>query len=161
MPFADALHAVLDVRAGDLPSIDSNASLSTLMAKLDPADMFWFAGNASSVLSKAPANTPFGPALSTIQAAYGAVNLTTTDLVTTINAKITVTASDEAAAAKLSQFVNGLLALGSLASGQNPELASLIQGVKVTQASNQFDLSVSVPFDLLQKLEETKSRIVK
>lgn len=148
----ESIHAVLDVRDG-APGISSNATLSSLLTKVGSQEMFWFAGD-STILSKVPANTQIMPAMSAIQSVFGTLNLTTT-----INGKVTVTAKDEVAAGQLADFVRGLVALGNLAGGQNPDLAALIKGVQVAQHANQFDVSITIPLDLLQKLEASKGQI--
>jgi len=148
----NSLKAVLDVRQG-AAGINSNPILSALLSKLNSTEMFWFAGDAT-VLTRMPANAPNIPAISAIQSVFGTLNLTTT-----INGKITVTAKDETSAGQLADFAKGLLALGQLASGQNADLAALVGGVKITQSGTQFDISVTMPLDLLHKMETAKAQI--
>ncbi len=149
----ESIHAVLDVRGG-APGIRSNTSLSSLLTQLGPKETFWFAGDAS-ILSKAPANAQITPAISAIQSVFG-----TLDLTTSVNGKVTVVAKDETSAGQLADFVRGLIALGNLTSGQNPDLAALVKGVQVTQNGNQFEVTITIPFDLLQKLEASKGHII-
>lgn len=151
----ESLHAVIDVRSGTTHGIDDNAAICALLAKLNPQEMFWFAGDPASILSKAPTNAPV-PALSSIQSIFGTLNLTTA-----VNGKITVTAKDETSAGQLADFMRGLVALGNLAGAQNPDLAALLKGVQITQNGNQFDVSVTIPLDLLQKMETAKAQIKK
>jgi len=151
----NSLKAVLDVRQGTAAGINSNPTLSALLNKLDSTEMFWFAGDPASVLSKAPANAPI-PALSSIQSIFGTLNLTTA-----VNGKITVTAKDDTSAGQLADFARGLVALGNLAGAQNPDLAALVRGVQITQRANEFDVSVTIPLDLLQKMETAKAQIKK
>jgi hypothetical protein len=148
----ESLHAVIDVRSG-APGVDTNAALSLLLAKLNPQEMFWFAGDATSVLSHAPANTPFMPTLATIQSVFGSLNVTST-----IVGRLTVAAKDDTAAGQLADFARGLVALGNLASGQNPDMAELVRGVQITQRANEFDVTVTIPFDLLERLHGGKGR---
>ncbi len=149
----ESIHAVLDVRAG-APGIHTNTALSSLLAQLGPKEMFWFAGDAS-ILSKAPANAQITPAISAIQSIFG-----TLDITTSVNGRVTVGAKDDTSAGQLADFVRGLVALGNLAGGQNPDLAALVKGVQVTQHSNQFEVTITIPLDLLQKLEASKGHIV-
>ncbi|MBZ5499477.1 MAG: hypothetical protein LAP85_24020 [Acidobacteriia bacterium] len=151
----ESIHAVLDAYKRG-PVAGSNANISAMVANLDPKEMFWFAGDAT-VLAKVPPNTPFLPSLSAIQNVFG-----TLDLTTTINGRVTVTARDATAAGQLADFARGLVALGNLAGSQNPDLAALVAGVHIvqnTQNANRFDITLTVPIDLLQKLEATKSQI--
>lgn len=151
----DSLHSVLDVRHGKAAGITRNAILGNLLAKVGSEEMFWFAGDAS-VLSKVPGNTPYMPNLSVVQSVFGTLNLGTT-----IHGKVSVTAKDETAAKQLADFARGLVALGNLASAQNPELAVLAQGIQVMQAANQFDVSMTLPFDVLVKLDAAKTHMIK
>jgi hypothetical protein len=151
----ESLRAVLDVRSNSLPSIDGT-SLADLLKNLNSNEMFWFAGNPSSILAKAPANAPFVPSMSAIQSIFGTLNLTTR-----VEGKITVTATSDVAAGQLADFVRGLIALGNLASAQNPDLAELIRSVQIAQRTNQFDVTVNFPMDLIQKLEASKAQFIK
>jgi len=148
-----SLYAVIDVITG-APGIQENIALRELMSQLSAEDMFWFAGDAPSILSKAPANTPFTQTLSSVTSVFGTLNLTTM-----ISGKVTIVAVDEAAAAKLSDFAKGLLALGSLAGAQNTDLAQLIQRVQIAQQANQFTVTLDFPIELLEKLEAAKAQI--
>ncbi|MBP1595911.1 MAG: hypothetical protein H6Q05_1288 [Acidobacteria bacterium] len=148
-----SLNAVIDVAAG-APGIQANIALRDLLSQLSAEDMFWFAGDAPSILSKAPANTPVTQTLSSVTSVFGTLNLTTM-----ISGKVTVVAADDVAAAKLSDFVKGLLALGSLAGAQNADLAQLIQRVQIAQQANQFTVTLDFPMELLQKLEAAKTQI--
>jgi hypothetical protein len=151
----ESLHAVLDVRSSGKPGVMTNPSLKGMLDKVHPDnDMFWFAGDAT-VLSKLPANTPMMPTLNTIQRVYGAINLGVS-----ISGKVSITASDDKAATQLADFARGLVALGNLASAQNPELAELVRGIQVAQntaITNQLDISITLPIDILQKLEAAKA----
>jgi hypothetical protein len=148
----DSLHAVIDVRAG-APGIDSNAALSALLAKLNPQEMFWFAGDASSVLSKVPATAPSIPAISSIQSIYGSVNVSAA-----VTIKVAVIAKDQTAAGQLADFARGLVALGNLAGGQIPNLPELMKGLQITQSANELDVSLTLPLDLLQQLQVPKGK---
>jgi hypothetical protein len=149
----DSLHAVIDVRAG-APGIDSNAALNALLAKVNPQEMFWFAGDPSSVMSKVPAAAGSIPAISSIQSIYGSLNVGVA-----VTGKVAVIAKDQTAAGQLADAVRGLIALGNLAGGQNPNLAELMKGLQVTQSANELDLSFTLPLDLVQKLQGPQGKI--
>lgn len=154
------LKEVLDIRASaktanKKPSVLDNPTLGPLLLKLNPDDMFWFAGDPANVLAKAPANTPLGGNLTAITSVYGTLNLTTE-----VVGNITVTAKDDLSAGKLADVARGLLALGSLASDQNPDLAELLKGVLIQQSKNQIQVQINFPMDLLEKLEHAKPAAV-
>jgi hypothetical protein len=149
----ESLKAVLDVRENPQIGIEANKTLAPLLESLNPDDMFWFAGDPSNVLSKVPTNTPMGSGLSSIKYVYGTLNLTDA-----VSGKITVTAYDKEAAAKLADIARGLVALGQLASEQNPEAAELLKGIGVAQntADDQILLTLNFPLEVLDRLEHAK-----
>jgi hypothetical protein len=153
-----ALKEVLDVRRGVEKGVYENPTLGPLISKLNPNEMFWFAGDPTNVLSKAPANTPLGGNITAIVNVFGTLNLTTE-----VAGTITVTAKDVVSAGKLADVAKGLLALGSLASDQNPDLAQLLSGVRIeqiqnadTSANDQIRLRINFPIELLDKLQNMK-----
>lgn len=150
----ESLKAVLDVNNGT-PGLRPDSSLRTLLAKIGSQEMFWFAGDAT-VLSRVPANTPFTSQISAIQSVYGSLNLGKP-----ISGKVSVTAKDPTAATQLGDLARGFLALGNLASGQNPDLAELTRGVQITQNDNQIDVAITLPYELLQKIQASKGAIIK
>jgi hypothetical protein len=145
----DSIKAVLDVRNGTLGVID-NATMKDLLNKVSAQEMFWFAGDAT-VLARIPANTPMLPTLSAIQSVYGTLNLDSS-----VSGKVSVTARDDKAAGQLADFARGLVALGNLAGGQNPDLAELTRGIQISQNASRFDVSITLPFEMLQKLQSGK-----
>jgi hypothetical protein len=150
----ESLKAVLDVRNGTA-GLRADSTLSGLLGKVGSQDMFWFAGDAT-VLANVPINTPFTTQLSTIQSVYGTLNLGRP-----INGKVSVTAKDAASATQLADVVRGLVALGNLAAGQNADLAELARGVQISQSENQFDVAITLPYEILQKLEASKGALIK
>jgi len=149
----ESLKAVLDVRENPQSGIENNKTLAPLLESLNPDDMFWFAGDPSSVLSKVPRNTPMGGGLSSIKYVYGTLNLTDA-----VSGKITVTAADKESAAKLADIARGLVALGQLASEQAPEAAELLKGIAITQnlEQGQILLALNFPLDVLDRLKHAK-----
>ena len=145
-----ALKSVLDIRGGkgDKVGVLENPTLGPMIKNLNPDEMFWFAGDAANILSKAPANTPLGSNISAITHVFGTLNLTDA-----VDGTITVTAKDEASAVKLADVAKGLVALGQLASDQNAELADLVKGIGVKQVKDQIQLKVNFPIELLEKLD--------
>lgn len=149
----ESLKAVLDVREDPAKGIKSNATLAPLLDSLNPDEMFWFAGDPTTVLSKAPKNTPLGGGLGAIRQVYGTLNLTDA-----VSGKISVTAADRESAGKLADVARGLVALGQLAGDQKPEIAELMKGVAVAQdvENNTIQLSINIPFELIERLEHAK-----
>jgi hypothetical protein len=146
----ESLKAVLDVREKPELGLEGNPKLWTLLKDLDPEEMFWFAGDAGSVLSKSPASNPIGASISKVQNVVGTLNLT--DAVT---GKIIANVADEESAKKLADVANGLVALGQLAGAENPEISELLKGITVTQNKAQIKLLINFSIDLLEKLHNS------
>ena len=72
--------------------------------------------------------------------------------------KITATAVDSNAAAKLADVFRGFIALGQMSGDQNPELKQLLNTLTVTQNAAQLSVSITIPGDLIGKLGRGKVR---
>jgi hypothetical protein len=151
----ESLKKVIDNQPNGKGVLDSPV-LGPLLKQLNPQEMFWFAGDATSVISKAPTNTPLGNSISAIQYITG-----TLDLAEAVRGKISVTARDEPAAQKLADVAKGLLALGQLASDQNADLAELMKGVSIDLNGLNINLKLNFPFEVLEKLEAAKTAVKK
>ncbi len=150
-----SLKTVLDIRKNRSASVLDNPTLGPLIKTLNPDELFWFAGDPTNVLAKAPANTPLGSNISAIQNVFGTLNLTTE-----VAGKVTVTAKDEVSAGKLADVAKGLVALASLASDQNPQLGELLKGILIQQDKTQIILKLNFPFELLDKLDQIQKPAV-
>jgi hypothetical protein len=153
-----ALKTVLDIRRGkgDKAGVLDNPTLGPLIKNLNSDEMFWFAGDAANMLSKAPANTPLGANINAITHVFGTLNLTDA-----VDGTIMVTAKDEVSAGKLADVAKGLVALGQLASDQNAEIADLMKGITVQQIKDQIQLKVNFPIELLEKLDHARPAAAK
>jgi hypothetical protein len=147
----ESLKQVIDVRFGGSPGILSNATLAPMVRALNPEEMFWFAGDAATILAKAPPSTPFAGSIASVQTVMGTINLTDA-----VSGRITATARDEDSARKLADVARGFVALGQLAGEHKADLAELMKGISVTQDRNAVRLVVNFPFELLEKLEQGK-----
>lgn len=152
----DSLKALLDNRVKRGPGITANPVLAPLINSLHPDEMFWFAGDPTSILAKAPADTPFKNSLSAIQSVVGTLNLDQA-----VVGKITANARDLESAQKLTDVARGFVALGQLAGEQNPELTELLKGVTVSVNQTQVSLVLNFPFELLEKLQHAKLKAPK
>jgi hypothetical protein len=149
----ESLKGVLDVRENSVQGIEQNVTLAPLLDSLNPEDMFWFAGDPSTVLRKAPANTPLGGGLTAIKDIFGTLNLTDA-----VSGKITVTAKDKESATKLADIARGLIAFAQLAGDKSPEIADLFKGILVTPdlEKNKIHLAINFPFELIERLEQSR-----
>ena len=70
-------------------------------------------------------------------------------------------AADEAAANKLVEVVRGFIALGTLQGGRDPELSSIVDSIQVDQAGDEVAISLSVPYETLERLAQKAKRAEK
>jgi hypothetical protein len=145
----ESIKSALDTTAGT--SILSNPGISSLVNSINPEEMFWFAGDASGLLARAPVSTPLGQNISSIQSIVGTLNITDA-----VVGRITATASSPDAAAKLTDVFKGFVALGQLSGNQNPDLKALLDGLTVSQNDSQVTLSLNVAVDVLEKLQQNR-----
>jgi len=151
----ESLKQVLDIQAGDAAGIDTT-NLGQLLRSVDPQEMFWFAGDATAVMAKAPVNTPLGSNLSSLQTIFG-----TLDLAEVVNGKITARAKDSQSAKKLADVVRGFVALGQLAASnaQNGEFANLVGQItlQVDSTEDMVHVNLSFPASLIDQMDQLKS----
>lgn len=57
-------------------------------------------------------------------------------------------------ATKLADVVRGFVALGGLQQGANPDIRTVLDSVQIDQFENAVELSLSVPYDTLERLSE-------
>jgi hypothetical protein len=156
----DSIKGVLDVRANKAGGLDTT-SLGQLVGSVSPEEMFWFAGDASSVIAQAPVTSPIIGNLSEIQSIFGTLNLTEA-----VDGKITAVARTNDSAKKLGEVITGFKALGSLAIGnanQAPELTEtlkdLINGIRISIDGTKVQLDLHIPYETLDKLESMRTML--
>jgi hypothetical protein len=150
----ESIKAVLDVKGKGNRNILSNPVMAPLINSISPDEMIWFAGDGTSLLAQAPVVAPFGANVPAVQTVVGTLNLTDT-----VNGKISATAADPASAAKLADVVKGFVAFGQLAGNQNPDLKILLSGLLVSQNATQVSVTLNLPIEVLDKLEQSKTQL--
>jgi len=144
----DTLKTVLDVRDKAAPGIMTNTTLAPLLRQLNPDEMFWFAGDAGTILAKVPKTGRFSDVASSIQDVAGTLNVDEA-----VSGKIVATVRDEESARKLADVARGLVALGQLAGDYDAKVAELMKGVSVTQDKTRITLKVNFDINLLEELD--------
>jgi hypothetical protein len=154
----ESLKQVLDIQAGDAAGVDST-NVGRLLQSVNLGEMFWFAGDAPAIASKAP-TTPLTAQLSAIQTIYG-----TLDLTDEVRGKLTATAKDLDSAKNLAAVINGFVALGKLAAqnASNTELKDLLPQImlNVEQDGQKLNVTMNFPLDVLDKLQQMKRQPTK
>jgi len=150
----DTLKSILDARGQESRSILSNSTMMSMIRGIEPDEMFWFAGDASGLLSKAsaamPQAAPLRTGTSNIKSLVGSLNLGEA-----LKGKIVATATSPEQALKLADAMRGLLALGQLAGNRNPDLQGLLAGLVISQNSDQVRLDLNIPVDVLTKIGQS------
>ncbi len=146
----ESLKGVLDIKAKGNKSILSNPTMAPLIGSISPEEMFWFAADSGGVLARTSATAPLGTSASSIRGFVGTLNISEA-----VSGKITATAQNADAAAKLGDAVRGLIALGQLAGDRRPELRALLGGVSVSQNSDQVSIVLNFSADLLDKIGQS------
>jgi len=128
--------------------------MMSMIRGIEPDEMFWFAGDASGLLSKAsaamPQAAPLRTGTSNIKSLVGSLNLGEA-----LKGKIVATATSPEQALKLADAMRGLLALGQLAGNRNPDLQGLLAGLVISQNSDQVRLDLNIPVDVLTKIGQS------
>jgi hypothetical protein len=148
----ESIKAVLDVHRQEGKSILANNTMMALIEEIGSEEMFWFAGDSTDVLQKAPVATQLTKDLPPIKNVVGKLNFGEA-----VTGRIAATALNEDSAAKLADTIRGLIAFGQLAGSQNPELRSLLGGLIVSQDSSRVSLALNVPVDLLEKVGKARA----
>jgi hypothetical protein len=149
----ESLKQVLDVQNGSAAGIDTT-SIGQMLQSVSPDEMFWFAGDATAIASRAPAS-PIAGQLGAVQSIYGTVNVAEQ-----VSGNITATAKDAESATKLADVIRGVVALGQLAASNspNPELKTLLPQIalEVRQDGSKVRLAVNFPVTVLDQLQGMK-----
>lgn len=72
----------------------------------------------------------------------------------TLITEVKVTSSDETKIQELVDLLNGVKALGSMASEKNPEIGELLNKIEITAQPEFVQISAHIPDELLQKLQK-------
>jgi len=148
----ESLKAVLDVKAGVNKSVLFNPAMAAMINGISETEMLWFAGDAAGLMANAPITTPLAANIPPVQNVVGTFNITDS-----VTGKITATATTADSAVKLADILRGLVALGQLSGDRNPELKMLLGGLTVSQTSNQVNLALNFPAELIQQLQQARS----
>ena len=151
----DSIKSVLDTSTGSKKNILSNPGIASLIGSINTEEMFWFAGNASDLLARAPVTTPLGSNISSIRSILG-----TFDISDAVVGKITATAVSAEAAGKLTDMFKGFVALGQLSGNQNPDLKRLLEGVVISLGNSQVTLSLNIPLDVFENMQRGRGLVM-
>ncbi len=145
---ADSLKEALDARAGGKKNILSDGSLAPLLKAIDYDQMFWFAGDVTSVLQRSPFSPNLIPNAAAIQSFFGSYSIAD-DIVGTITANLI----NPDSARMLANAFDRVISMGQSFDSRNPDGKTMFENIKVSQMASQVTLSFKIPFDLIQQAE--------
>jgi hypothetical protein len=147
----DYLREMIDSGTGSRPNA------ATLVESWGYGDFageaFWIAGKPNGAVDSVLGRAGDGPALRS----FALSGRLSTDLSVTARGK----AADSGAAQKLADVVRGLVALGRLQQGGNPQIARIADAVSIEIAGDEVHLGLAVPYETVRSLfdGERKSAI--
>ena len=151
----DDLKAVLDVRAGSRPALDTNSSVVGWESELEGSAPEWGISTGKAATSQA-ANWLMGgvnpPAsLGAVMAPVQAV-LYSFDLTSGLTARISVVCDRPETAAALAQILLAWRSSQPAAGKSSPDLATFLASLNITSNGPRVEVDGSGPLDLLQQL---------
>ncbi len=138
------VRTMLDVGAGRSESVQSGVLQE--WSDLPTDKSFWVAGETNNHFGQMW-RTPDGAELPPLRSFALSGRLDAE-----VNLRVRGKAADAEAAQKLAEVVRGLVALGSLQSGNRPEMSALVDSVQIGQLDDEVEVSVSVPYETIRAL---------
>jgi hypothetical protein len=152
----NSLKEVLDIRGQEGRSILNNETMAALIRDIGPDPMFWFAGDVSGLISKAPSSAQLAAPLMASSASIKSI-VASMNIDEALTGNITATALSSDQALKLADAMRGLIAFGQLSGNQHPELKTLLGGFKVSQDLDRVKLDLNIPADILTKMGQSST----
>lgn len=145
------VQAVIDVAQGKKENVYQNESLADLLSKTNQQGLFWGGMMfTSQTMDKISSENPMLRNLKSLRSASLYLDYKNKTLIT----EVKVTSSDETKIQELVDLLNGVKALGSMASEKNPEIGELLNKIEITAQPEFVQISAHIPDELLQKLQK-------
>ncbi|MFQ6108151.1 MAG: DUF3352 domain-containing protein [Candidatus Aminicenantales bacterium] len=145
--------SIIDVLQKKKQNILKNKALSDLISKTNRNAMIWGAMLIpEKAMSQVASQNPMLSNLQAINAASMFFDYKDKNLIT----EIKVMSSDEAKVKEVADLLNGVKAMGSMASAQKPEIGELIKSIEITSAPDHVKIYAKIPEELIRKLKEEK-----
>jgi hypothetical protein len=144
----DYIREMIDSGEGRKPSA-SRLVESWGYGKLE-GDSFWIAGKPNGTVDSVLGGAGNGPALRS----FALSGRLSTDLSVNARGK----ASDAEAAQKLADVLRGLIALGRLQQGGNPQMAALADAISIELAGDEIHVDLAVPYETIRALFDQRRK---
>ena len=134
-------------------SITKNSEMMELVGEIAQANQAWAVGRFDQIASTAKLPPEIAQRMPPIKwfAAAGHIN-------GGISGMLRADAIDEASADQLRRTVNGLMALGEMLSGADPQAAALAKSLQMSGSGNTVTLSFSIPAELLAMIPQAAAK---
>jgi hypothetical protein len=145
------IKAILDVNEKKSKNVMSNLSIAPMLAALNPDEMMWIVGDVSKLLKNTEALSqvlPIAPILAPVKTATG-----TLAVADSVSGKIIAKTDSADSAAKVTEGIQALIALGQLMAGQQPPIVKrMFNGMTVAASAAQVRINFNWPIEMLTSL---------
>lgn len=149
----EGVQAVIDVYQKKKDNLFKNKALSDIIAKTNKDALLWGAIKFTpEAVTKMTSGNPMLSNLDSVQAATIYLDYLNKNII----AEIKIMSSDEAKNQQIVQLLNGLKAMGAMASAEKPEIGELMDKLEITSGSDHVKIYASLPEELVNKLKEEK-----
>ncbi|MBS3818582.1 hypothetical protein KGY73_03650 [bacterium] len=143
--------SVIDVAEGREENVHQNEALADLLGKTNQQGMLWGGMMFSpQTMEKLASDNPMLRNLKSLHSASLYLDYKNKNLIT----EIKMTSSDETKIQELVDLLNGIKALGSMASEKRPEIGELLKKIEITAQPEYAQISAHIPDELLQKFKK-------
>jgi hypothetical protein len=143
--------AIIDVVKKKAESLAKNAEMMALVKQANMSALFWGAfAVPPEVLKK---GLEQAPQLQVLEGVKGFV-LGFDDRMNGVVTDIKAIGGTKEQNANLAQALNGFRAMGAMATGKDPDLNELLNGIAISSGDDYTDITITIPNELLSKLGE-------
>lgn len=149
------VRSCIDVLQKKRENVFKNKDLTDLMEKTNKEAMVWGAILLpQEAMSKISAQNPMLSSLEAVKAVSMYFDYKDKNLV----AEIKVMSLDETKNQQIADLLNGVKAMGGMASAEKPELGELINKIEVTSSPEHTKIYANIPEELINRLKEMKEK---
>ncbi|MFC2169797.1 hypothetical protein ACFLRM_04450 [Acidobacteriota bacterium] len=147
--------SVLDVLEKKKENMFKNEALSGLVAQTNKEAIFWGAMIIpSETMAKATSENPMLRSLESLKSASLFFDYQNNSII----AEIKALSDNEEKNKQVADLLNGIKAMGAMASAEKPEIGELMDRVEISYAADHVKISANIPEELVNKLKEMQQK---
>lgn len=146
----EAVQEAIDAKLGTRAGITADTSFRQLLAQTHTDGTFWVVSTDTDFLSRLHAREAAQVVPQNLPQIQNFI--LDGDLGNIVSASLRSQCTDEQAAQNLGDFARGMVALGKMAAARDPNLAGLLNDVRISRDKSLVAVEFSVPFEDLKKL---------